>query len=179
MTDRLKPILLSQFEAALCMLDDCIRKCPPGHWDGPAPTHTIAKYPFWLVAYHTLCFVDCYLAPSNEAWQPHPDLHPAGRAELEEEYPSRVFSQDELIRYADICRGKLRAVLGEGPAAETAETLTHPSGFSWLPFSRAELHLYNIRHIQHHTGQLGAYLRRLGVELRWVKTGWTGGPGPV
>jgi uncharacterized damage-inducible protein DinB len=58
-------------------------------------------------------------------------------------------------------------------AAETHKTLEGPSEFPWLPMSRAELHLYNIRHIQHHTGQLGAFLRRNGVDAgRWVKRGW-------
>jgi hypothetical protein len=34
-----------------------------------------------------------------------------------------------------------------------------PSGFFWLPFSKLELQLYNIRHVQHHTGQLIDRLR--------------------
>ena len=33
-------------------------------WDAP-----IAKYPFWMVAYHTLCYVDCYLSPDNAAFE--------------------------------------------------------------------------------------------------------------
>src|SRR5262245_1823988 len=118
MPDLLKPILLSQFEAALAMLKECIEKCPAAWWDGPAPTHTIAKYPFWHVAYHTLCFVDCYLSPSDEAFELRtgPDgLHPAGKAELEDEYPSRMFTQAELLRYVEICHAKLHATLGETP----------------------------------------------------------------
>jgi hypothetical protein len=173
MTDHLKHILAAQFEAALCMLRNCIRKCPPEHWDGP--THLIAKYCFWQVAYHTLCFVDLYLSPSDAAWRPRTGkggLHPAGRAELDEEYPSRRFSQAELLAYLSICRQKMREVLGDTPAAETRKSLEGPSGFRRLRFSRAELHLYNIRHVQHHAGQLGAYLRRVGVDTPWVKSGW-------
>jgi uncharacterized damage-inducible protein DinB len=42
------------------------------------------------------------------------------------------------------------------------------SGFDWLPTNRMELHLYNIRHIQHHTGQLVERLRQNGVKgIRW------------
>jgi len=162
MNDHLKHIIIAQFEAALSMLNDCLQGCPPEHWDTP-----IAKYPFWQVAYHTLCFVDCYLAPDNAAWKPDPTFHPAGRAELDEEYPSRRFTQPELLEYLAICREKL----GDALAAETRTSLEGPSGFSHLPFSRAELHLYNIRHVQHHTGQLGAFLRRAGVDTMWVKTG--------
>lgn len=162
----MKPILRSQFEAAFAMLVDCIEKCPEASWDG-----TIAKYPFWHAAYHTLCFVDVYLERSDEAWLPHAEFHPKGRQELDDEYPSRRFSREELLAYAAFCREKIARVPGNGVGAETEESLSGPSGFPWLPFSRAELHVYNTRHIQHHAGQLGAFLRRAGVELKWVKRG--------
>jgi uncharacterized damage-inducible protein DinB len=57
------------------------------------------------------------------------------------------------------------------------------SGFDdgWLrlvDLSRGELHIYNIRHVQHHAGQMSAYLRRVDGALAdpkalpWVGTGW-------
>ena len=30
----LNQILSSQFEASLCMMQHCIKACPPKHWDG-------------------------------------------------------------------------------------------------------------------------------------------------
>jgi hypothetical protein len=169
MIDVVTKSLTRQFEAALSMLDECLRLCPDDHWDSP-----IAKYPFWHVAYHTLCYVDVYLSPDNDAWQPLTDvggsggLHPKGREELEAEYPSRRFERDELREYLTICRKKLHDIM----AAETVATLEGPSGFSHLPFSRMELHFYNLRHIHHHTGQLGAFLRKVGASPGWTKTGW-------
>ena len=158
--DPLNRILTSQFHAALLMLRECIEKCPEDHWDS-----LIARYTFWQVAYHTLCMVDCRLDLSDEAWQPHPLFHPAGRADLEDEYPSRRFTRPELLAYFTFCQNKLTAAI----PSETAAALNAPApGF---PFSRAELHLQSIRHIQHHTGQLSASLRRVGVETRWVKAG--------
>lgn len=179
MANSLKPVLGAQLGAALRMLQACIQKCPPEHWEG-----LIAKYPFWMVAYHTLCFADLYLSPGEEVWQPRTGaggLHPQGWAELDEEYPSRRFSQPELEAYAALCGGLADVVLGgagtpgcDGRYAipETEESLAGPSGFSRLAFSRAELHLYNLRHIQHHTGQLSAFLRKVGVDTRWVRSGW-------
>lgn len=156
-------IVLSQYQAALGMLSACIDACPPDHWNDP-----IASYPFWHVAYHTLCYVDCYLAPTNDAWRPHPDFHPRGRAELEDEFPSRRFEKRELQAYARFCREKLDATI----PAETPDTLAGPSGFSFQPFTRAELHIYALRHVQHHAGQLAAVLRRAGVDPgRWIKHG--------
>lgn len=159
----LKKMITGQFEAALGMLRDCIEACPDEQWDG-----LVAKYPFWQVAYHTLCYADLYLSPSNDGYTPRPELHPKGIAEFEDEYPSRRFDRAELQAYLRICFGKLEEIM----ARETAESLGGSSGFSWLKFPRAEAHLYNIRHIQHHAGQLGVFVRRCSsVDLNWISTG--------
>ena len=63
MIDYLKSILTGQFEAALCMLNDCIRKCPPEHWEGK-----IANDTFRQVTYHTLFYVDLYLSHGEAAF---------------------------------------------------------------------------------------------------------------
>ena len=78
-----KSILQSHFDAALAMLEECIRNCPVKKWNG-----IIGKYPFWQVAYHTLYCVDLYTATSEDKWKLHPIFHPAGIADILEEYPS-------------------------------------------------------------------------------------------
>lgn len=41
--------------------------------------------------------------------------------------------------------------------------------FEWLPFEKLEHQLYNIRHTQHHTGQLAERLRsRIETGILWV-----------
>lgn len=162
MIELLRKMLAGQFEASLCMMNDCVRKCPLEHWDGK-----IARYAFWHVAYHTLCFVDLYLSPDEASFQ-FRDIHPQGWSELNEEFPSRSFDKQEISEYLVTCRQKAVETL----ASESRESLERPSGFPWLPFSRAELHLYNIRHVQHHTGQLSAFLRKVDQAPKWVKTGW-------
>jgi hypothetical protein len=163
MLELLKASLTGQFEAALWMLRECLERCPAAAWETP-----IAKYPFWMVAYHTLCFADLYLSPGEAVWTPRPELHPKGWAELNDEYPSRRFERPELLGYTDLCRAELLRAM----ARETADTLAGPSGFSRIKFSRAELHLYNLRHVQHHTGQLSAVVRKAGGELAWKSRGW-------
>lgn len=163
MVDLYQKVVASQIAAALQMFEECITKCPSAHWDDP-----VGRYPFWMVAYHTLCWVDMYLSVNEGSWQPESGetgLHPKGIGELHEEYPSRRFDQAELIRYLEKCRIKLRTTM----AAETETSLAGPSGFIRHPFTRAELHIYNLRHLAHHTGQLTAYLRRIHVETTWVK----------
>jgi len=164
MIEYVKTILTGQFEAALCMLNDCVRKCPQEHWEGK-----IANDTFRQIAYHTLFFVDLYLSPNEEAFTLR-DVHLRGGDERSSTAPSSGLTKDETLSYLAICRQKALETL----AAETPESLQCESGFSRLPFSRGELHLSNVRHVQHHTGQLSAYLRRIVEDGQrwWVKTGW-------
>ena len=157
----------SQLLSALKMTTACIRRCPDDHWDT-----TVGTLPFWTVAYHTLCWTDLYLARSNATWVPDAGvpgaalpLHPKGRRELSSPRPSRRFEREELLRYTSICAAKIPEALG----TETAKSLGGPSGFSWITGPRAEVYLYNLRHLAHHGGQLSAFLRRVGVRTPWVR----------
>jgi uncharacterized damage-inducible protein DinB len=167
MIDYIKRILADQFEAALCMLNQCIEACPPEHWEGK-----IANDTFRQVAYHTLFFVDFYLSPGEEAFRLR-ELHQRGGDERNP-YPSVGLTKEETLAYVAVCRQKLTETL----AGETRASLEGKSGFSYRLVSRGELHLYNLRHVQHHTGQLSAYVRRLGGTfsdpkvMPWVGTGW-------
>ncbi len=171
--DYIKSILTGQFEAALCMMDHCIRACPQEHWEGK-----IANGTFRWVAYHTLFWVDLYLSPGDKDAFVLREFHHRGGDERE---PGACpgLDKDETLAYVAICRQKMLETL----AAETAESLQGPSGFSFRKITRGELHLYNLRHVQHHTGQLSAYLRRLNPALRhsdllpWIGSGWR--PAPV
>ncbi|MGQ0550927.1 MAG: DinB family protein [Armatimonadota bacterium] len=167
MTDHFQKILTSQFEAALAMLKQCVEACPPQHYEGK-----IANDTFRTIAYHTLFWVDYYLSPGEHAFELRDVNHRGGDDRITTSSPG--LSRDETLSYVEICRRKLVETL----AAETAESLAAPSGFSRFSFSRGELHLYNLRHIQHHTGALSAYLRRVDASvenskaLSWVRMGW-------
>ena len=70
--------------------------------------------------------------------------------------PERVYTKDELRKYLrrgrDQCR-KALAALTDDKARERRE-------FTWGEVSVAELHLYNLRHVQHHAAQLNLILRQ-------------------
>jgi hypothetical protein len=53
MIDYVKQVLIGQFEAALCMLNQCIEACPEEHWDDK-----IGNATFRGVTYHMLFFLD-------------------------------------------------------------------------------------------------------------------------
>jgi uncharacterized damage-inducible protein DinB len=167
MIDYIRQILAGQYGASLAMLRDCIASCAPEHWEG-----MIANGSFRYVAYHTLFFTDLYLTRHEHAFELR-DQHVRGGDEREDKL-SLGLSKEETLAYALICRDKVT----ESLAQETDGSLQAYSGFSWRKFSRGELHIYNIRHIQHHTGQLSAYLRRVDPQrigkdsLRWIGSGW-------
>jgi hypothetical protein len=172
MLDHFKHCVQSQFEAALWMLNDCIEKCPPEHYSGGGPGAIIGKYEFWHVAYHTLYCTDIYLSPNEADFQIQPAFHPGGMRDIEDEYPSRQMTKDELLKYAAHCLAKLRTVM----SAETEQSLRGPSGHPRRTFSRGELYVYNMRHVMHHVGMLSAHLRRAGLpeqnQPRWGFAGW-------
>ncbi len=67
------------------------------------------------------------------------------------------------------CRAKAKAVVD----AETEDSLAQRPGFDWLEFSRAEVHVYNIRHIHHHAAQLSLHLsQKTGEAVAWQSSGW-------
>ena len=50
--------------------------------------------------------------------------------------------------------------------------LSAASGFSWLPFDKLELQIYNIRHLQQHVGDLSTFLMtEVNLEINWVGMG--------
>lgn len=167
MLDLYKESTLGQFEAALAMLKQCIERCPNELWESKIAELTVRQ-----VAYHTLFFVDFYLTPDEAAFELR-DLHRIGGDEREP-INSPGLDKQGTLDYLNFGLDKLQATI----AAETEESLRGPSGFSWVNFSRAEMHLYNLRHVQHHAGQISAHLRRLDPAckdrhaLRWVRTGW-------
>lgn len=160
----LHAVLESQYGAALAMLEESIRACPPAAWDDPAH-----KNRCWRIAYHALFYTDFYLSESEgrftpwERAQPEANfLGPLPWPPHRDPKPVKPYAPDDLQSYAEKIRGSLSDRIRSLP-------LDGPSGFPWLPFSRLELHIYNIRHIQHHAGQMIERLRgSIGIGVGWI-----------
>jgi hypothetical protein len=88
---------------------------------------------------------------------------------LEDHAPVRLYEKAWIKIYLQFCRKKAVDVAH----AETAESLASPAGFPRQSFSRAELHVHNIRHIQHHAAQLSMRLRiDSQQDVPWFRSGW-------
>ena len=80
-----------------------------------------------------------------------------------------IYEREPLRNYLSFCRKKAIT----GISTETDESLGAPCGFPRRDFSRAELHVYSMRHIQHHAAQLSLRLRlSADVSIPWVGSGW-------
>ena len=80
--------------------------------------------------------------------------------------PERVYAKQELQKYLEHGREKCRVTI----AAMTQERANRRCGFDWLDISVEESLLYNMRHVQHHAGQLNLILRqKIDSAPRWVR----------
>lgn len=169
MLDTYKTAIINQFEASFCTLDLCIDRCSETYWD-----MRIGNFSFSHVAFHTMIFADLYLSENETEFrnQPfHRDHLPFFNDydELTSDSTQTTPDKPAIQRYLQFCRNKAVEVI----SAETEESLDRKAGFDWLDFTRAELHVYNMRHLQHHAAHVGLRLRaEAQQEIPWVKSGW-------
>src|SRR5205085_11069980 len=89
--------------------------------------------------------------------------------ELEDRPPVLLYEKPFVLSYLQHVRHKAQETI----AAESAEVLAGRSGFHWRKCSRAELHVYNVRHVQHHAAQLSLRLRLdVDIDIPWVSHAW-------
>lgn len=157
-----------QFAAAIRMLRSAVEACPDHLWDDHAH-----GTPFWHLAYHALFYTDFYLSDDAEGFQAR-DFHVDKANFLPGDYqqhggvvttPEKAFGRDQLLEYADHCLRK---------SDETFKKLTDKRalercGFPWYNLNVGEFLLNNLRHTQHHTGQLAVLLRRhANIGVGWL-----------
>lgn len=151
--------------ASLEMLRYSIEQCPDKEWH-----QRHGDYPFSQVVFHTLFYTDFYLGRDDIPFKEqsfhrsHADIF-GDYEEIRDVIPTRVYDRDFCREYLKFCVTKVSNVVDR----ETPAVLIDVSGISFRKMSRAELHVYNIRHIQHHAAQLGLRIQLItGDEMPWV-----------
>ena len=156
-----KQIIWQQFGAAIDMLENGLVDCPEKVWGDRSK-----KPQYWYTVFHTLFWLDYYLSqPSDKFTPPAPfgleEMDPAGVL------PDRVYTKDELLTYLKFGREKCRTII----ANLTEEKAQQRIKSGWMDFSKVELLIYTMRHVQHHAGQLYMMLRQsIDSAPRWVGT---------
>jgi hypothetical protein len=159
----IKQVIQSQYLASLEMLKQAISKCPESLWNDLQ-----SKNKFWHITYHALFYTHLYLQDSEKdfvPWAKHRNEYqfmgqlpwpPHNEPAIGEPY-----TQQEVLEYLELCQHQVKERV-------PALNLEAESGFSWLPFGKLELQLYNIRHLQQHTGELAERLGRENISVDWV-----------
>ena len=119
----------------------------------------------WHCAYHAIFYLDYYATRSDQEFTPP---EPFGLSELEpDKMPARIYSKKELLIYLSYASAKCKLAV----EAMTDDSLTAPCLFKRRNLTVAELFLYNMRQVQHHTGQLNLMIsQHLGQAPRWVQS---------
>ncbi len=160
--------LVSQFNASLKTLENCIDACPLEEWN---KSH--GDYPFSQVVFHTLFYCDFYLSENEEAFKKQ-EFHRnhketfADYEELEYKLPVHLYDKDFIKEYLEYCKKKILIEVKD----LRIEDLLNVREESIKKMSKLELYIYVIRHIQHHAAQLGLRLQFLiKKEMEWVSRG--------
>jgi len=155
-----KDSIRSQYAGALAMLRQAIEDCPDALWDDAGYANR-----FWHVAFHAIFFTHLYAQPQPEDLEPW-EKHRQELIALGQQAPGDLdtpYTKDELLAYLTFCKRQVGIQL-------KAADLDAPSGFHWLPYDRLGVDIYNIRHLQQHTGELCERLGAKGeFEVDWVK----------
>jgi len=160
----IQSVIQSQYHASLEMLAQVVEKCPPDLWNREED-----KNRFWRLAYHALFYTHLYLSSSDEdfiPWEKHREKYhnmgPAPEPPHEVFQPETPYTKAEILEYHQFLKDKVDGLVD-------AVDLHAESGFYWLPFSKLELQLYNLRHLMQHVGELGERLgHSANLEVDWV-----------
>ena len=152
----------NQMHASLDMLERVVRLCSDETWYGQTYVNST-----WRVVYHTLYFFRLYLFQKLEDHRPW-DHHREGAQNMAMDSDARdvkPYTQTEMVDFIHHCRVLL------DQAVDNLDLEAAESGFYWYPISKVEHMLVNLKHLQHHIGQLQDRLRNAEQKgIPWVRT---------
>jgi hypothetical protein len=170
MIEHLRKVLWNQFGASIDMFANIIALWPEQYWN-------LTNKVYYL-SYHTFLFLDYYLTiPPTNYTAPLPfTMIPSDKVPpyaVDDLLPVRLYTQTELLESLKTCRQKCRHVIfgltGEDMQRVWIDRQDDIAGSSTLNYSVLEILLYNLKHVQHHVGQLNLLLREeTGQAADWV-----------
>lgn len=167
MMNKIQESLWNQFGASIDMLTNVIQNCPDNYW--------ITNKRFYYVAYHSVVLLDYYLSIPPSDFSP---MLPFSLTEKEQRppesvgdmIPDKIYTKEELINYLQASRVKCKQLI-DGLADTDNLHLRFSEGNQEgdMDYPVLEILLYNMRHTQHHTGQLHLMMRQdLDKHMHWA-----------
>jgi len=169
MADLWNNVLGQQYEAALGTLNYCIEHSPEAAWQGK-----VVRMTFDLVVFHS-CFSPTSTwgqIPRPSSSRPTTGSMPSSLRTMKRCSRASRSSVTPKRRCLIICISAKRR-RKKRSTRKPPDDLAAACQFPRKTFSRAELHVYNVRHIQHHAAQLIMRLRLdHQVDTPWFGSGW-------
>ena len=128
-----KSALWPQFGAAIDMFEKALVACPDALWrepiwpDSPPPEFPLHFAEFWYVTFHTIVWLDLYLAGLPEEDFAPPAPFAQGVLDSAEAQPERPYTREELRVYLMSVRQKCHATL----TTLTDEQARRPVAYPW------------------------------------------------
>lgn len=119
----------------------------------------------WQLVYHTLFFTDLYLYQDLDTrinWVKHRN----GYQDLGNEADKVPYEKEELLAYLDYIDERLESAIA------SLDLTREDCGFYWYKVNKLEHQLVNLKHLQHHIGQLQDRIRNdQGQGIGWIRDG--------
>ncbi|OGU32387.1 MAG: hypothetical protein A2057_03895 [Ignavibacteria bacterium GWA2_35_9] len=157
MLSEIKKSYSRQIGAAFKMLENVIENANDTTW-----TARINNMPFWQICYHVLWFTDFYFHANEATFQTQSfdmeGIHnywvkPDSQMIENQKHP---ISKNNMKAYCKYVKQKANQFI----QSINDTYFTSPSPFEWHGFPKIDLVDYNLRHLQHHVGQLDIAIRR-------------------
>jgi len=166
--------LWKNFAAAIDMLREAITFCPDDLWQ--------TEPKFFYLTYHTVIFLDYYLTNPVKEFVPalpytitNSNSLPAEA--VDDVIPNKFYTRQEILDHLTSIREKCRrATILSTPDKlnerwiDQAEIKLHDLCPALvIGYTVLDIHFYNLRHVQHHVGQLNFLLRqRINNAPGWI-----------
>lgn len=166
MIDKIKESLWRQFGASIDMLENVIVMSPEDF------IHENKQ--FFYIIFHNLIFLDYYLTIPPKDFIPNLPFTIKEADEIPQEaiddlIPDRIFSKTELLDYLKQCREKGYQIIHTLTEDKLNDRFIEDLDTDAMDYPVLEILLYNMRHVQHHTGQLNLLLRQnVHQSPKWV-----------
>jgi hypothetical protein len=167
MTNKIQESLWRQFGASIDMLINVVSNCPDNYF--------ATNKRFYYLAYHSIIFLDYYLSIPPKDFSPILTftIKDEGKKPLESignMIPDKIYSKQELIDYIKQSRLKCEKLIESLTDSEKLNIrFTEGNEEGDMDYPVLEILLYNLRHTQHHIGQLNLIIRQdLNKHMEWA-----------
>ena len=174
MNKSFQDILWKNFAAAIDMLKNIVAICPGEIWE--------KEKKIFYMAYHTTIFLDYYLSSPVKDFKPYlpytlGDIDHLPQAAIDDVLPNEFYPKNEMLTYLTLTREKCRKLICLSPIEKFNSKWIDESEIDMhglcpsivIDYSLLEILFYNLRHVQHHVGQLNVLLRQnANIAADWV-----------